>query len=500
MISPRNQIFGVVITILGLVYAVQGSAQQINFSGQLDLVVEDLGGAVYSGVQIGTAFSGFIDPNTGSGQISDGTTLTSVGCCIAAGGLGVTDNDIVDSDSIDIFTAFAPQLGAQIGDSFDLIDIEGDATTTTNGRIEFGLSYVFPPDTFTNESVDNYPFDPAEVLTAIFFIVEEDQNGEEIYTAGGLLDMTQEGPVTFIDTEFLDMNWEIFLASLSQESSHTFGQQAAGGNPGAYREMTHTNPVNTVEPGMSTFVNILHRRLGWEYNPAVSGAIDHIDMAMDRKIFSITSGGIPQFNLAVGHVFRIYQDGAAYFATDGVTITDYEWETHSRVALRAEDFGSPGNRPDFSASGAPISFGFTRSNTNTAQSVEVVSVHGVDNFVVTVVPVEYSDQHQHGEEDGAGVGVFDGSMLRLPVVAVDGSYLSVDFELLSVEPTVRFELTGFEAVSDPGEENIPAFDFGTLILDVPEVIVDSLRYHVQFMLIDSDQLLFELIFAELVEP
>ena len=76
---------------------------------------------------------------------------------------------------------------------------------------------------------------------------------------------------------------------------------------------------------------------------------------------------------------------------------------------------------------------------------------------------------------------------------------SVDFELVSLEPTIRFQLTGFATVSDPGEENIPVFDFGTSILDVPEVIVAPLRYHVQFLLIDADQLLFELIFAEEVQ-
>ena len=68
-------------------------AAVIEFSGQLDIVFEDAGGAVYSGVPIGTPFTGAIDDVSASGFISDGVSLTSFGCCIAAGGLSV-DNDL----------------------------------------------------------------------------------------------------------------------------------------------------------------------------------------------------------------------------------------------------------------------------------------------------------------------------------------------------------------------------------------------------------------------
>ena len=51
-------------------------AADISFSGQLDVVQEDLGGAVYSGVPVSTVFSGAINDVTFSGFISDGTTIT----------------------------------------------------------------------------------------------------------------------------------------------------------------------------------------------------------------------------------------------------------------------------------------------------------------------------------------------------------------------------------------------------------------------------------------
>ena len=74
--------------ILGIALSIVFSpafSESISFSGQLDLIELDAGGAVYSGTPIGTNFNGFIDDMSADGQISDGTTTTGFGCCIAAG-------------------------------------------------------------------------------------------------------------------------------------------------------------------------------------------------------------------------------------------------------------------------------------------------------------------------------------------------------------------------------------------------------------------------------
>ena len=51
-------------------------AANVTWSGQLKDILEDSGGAIYSGVAIGTDFSGAINDGTFNGFITDGTTRT----------------------------------------------------------------------------------------------------------------------------------------------------------------------------------------------------------------------------------------------------------------------------------------------------------------------------------------------------------------------------------------------------------------------------------------
>jgi hypothetical protein len=161
-------------------------AEAINFSGQLD-IVEDSGGAIYSGVPLGTTFSGTIDDVTAEGFITDGTTSTAFGCCIAAGGLSVSNNEILDADTAALLNTLAG-TNFVAGDPVDLIDIEGDATTAAGGRIEIGLSFVLDAQAFDDASPENYPPDPADVILSVFFIVEFDDQDQEIYAGVGVLD------------------------------------------------------------------------------------------------------------------------------------------------------------------------------------------------------------------------------------------------------------------------------------------------------------------------
>jgi hypothetical protein len=204
---------------------------------------------------------------------------------------------------------------------------------------------------------------------------------------------TYATPVEFLDTTFEDAEWEIFAEAVSPVSSHTFGQDSTPGqgNPSPYRLMTHSNPVGPPGEG-STFTTITHRRLGWSYDPSISGAIDHINLSMDRIVFEVTVDGEPVSGSAVGHVFRIMQDGNFFFpASDPRAFSSREWETVDLIALMEADFVTstlPGGlNPDFSATGGILTFGYGRSNTNTTQSATVATVHGIDNLAVTVVPI-----------------------------------------------------------------------------------------------------------------
>jgi len=164
-------------------------AADINFSGQLDVVLEDNGSAVYSGFPVGTDFGGSIDDVTFNGFISDavGTTNTNFGCCIAAGGLNIANDEVLDAETAALINSIA---GTNLiaGDLIDSVDIEGDAMTAGGGRIEVGLSFILNPLAFDNADPGNYPPRPEDVLAAVFFIAEFDAQEQEIYSGIGELD------------------------------------------------------------------------------------------------------------------------------------------------------------------------------------------------------------------------------------------------------------------------------------------------------------------------
>ncbi len=169
------------------VASINAHAATIHFSGSLDIIELDRGGAVYSGVALGTSFSGLIDDITFAGSISDGTTQTDFGCCIAAGGLGVSNDTLVTAEDAALLNSLAGSDIFSTGDLIDGVDIEGDAATAGGGRIEIGVSYIFDGATFDDASLGNYPFDPNDVMLALFFITEENSLGRTSYAAVGAL-------------------------------------------------------------------------------------------------------------------------------------------------------------------------------------------------------------------------------------------------------------------------------------------------------------------------
>lgn len=205
----------------------------------------------------------------------------------------------------------------------------------------------------------------------------------------GLALPVQAGSVSFLDSEMADADWVIRSEGGSPPglASHTFGQETSGGNPGAYRQMTHVTPVDPAG-GPVTSISVIHERSSWVYDPASQGAIESIDLEMDRIVLFTTpgSGG------AVGHTFRIIQGGNTFFpllSIDPGAFSNTSWQSVSLLGLSASQFVNSTNpatafNPDFSSLGGPIMFAYARSNSNTGQGAEVTTIHGVDNFGVTI--------------------------------------------------------------------------------------------------------------------
>ena len=185
-----------VLLLTGSLLSGQAQAVTVNFSGFLDLIDRDDGGAVFSGVPLGTAFTGFIVDSPISGSITAmlppagpaGDITAAFGCCIAADPAPVlSNNTALDSTTAGILNAVTGTGNFSVGDIFDFVDIEGDAMTAGNGRIEIGLSYLLDQNTYSGSSVPTFPLDPNDIVLALFFIIEEDSGGTEIYNALGVL-------------------------------------------------------------------------------------------------------------------------------------------------------------------------------------------------------------------------------------------------------------------------------------------------------------------------
>ncbi|MGI9285452.1 MAG: VPLPA-CTERM sorting domain-containing protein [Pseudomonadales bacterium] len=193
--------FGALATVL----AMNANAVVIDFQGSPDIIEVDSGGAVYSGA---TFFSGSIDVQPDGtftdGVITDGTTSTAFSCpmftdpdtCGIAAGSSFSNNVVLDQDSASLLNTLLGTSNFSAGDTVDGVNIEGDANTGNGTRIEAGLSYIFPSDTFADglsTFADIFPlFDPDDATVALFFILEDDDNlpddDDDIYSAFGLLD------------------------------------------------------------------------------------------------------------------------------------------------------------------------------------------------------------------------------------------------------------------------------------------------------------------------
>ena len=154
----------------------------IEFSGPLVAILEDDDGAIYSGAQIGTVFSGVIDDVTFDGIISDGATLTPF--TERGGGMWTENDQIMDADEAILVNSLAG-TSFVTGDLYDEIEMGGDASTSGGGRIEISLVFLLDPLAFDNNPVDYYPPNPDDILLVVFGIEEINDQEEVIYLALG---------------------------------------------------------------------------------------------------------------------------------------------------------------------------------------------------------------------------------------------------------------------------------------------------------------------------
>jgi hypothetical protein len=187
--------------------------------------------------------------------------------------------------------------------------------------------------------------------------------------------------VELADSELDDADWGI--AFVSQTAGSTVDQQAVqqasgGVDDSAFRQMTHVIEETGGCADEKCSLVVYHQS-SLSYDPSTEGAIAFIDYSEMHRISEPAFEGA-----AVGWSFSVEQGGTLYVAFGERTgFTATEWSPDAICGITPEDFTQEGL--DFSTSGGPITFGFTRSNTNTSADNVQRNVHGIDEFKVVIV-------------------------------------------------------------------------------------------------------------------
>lgn len=174
------------LTAMSVVPSAQ--AARVDFAGPLVRVIEDDGSGRYAGRGVGDSFFGHIDDQTFEGAISDGVTMTTFGCCINAGSFEVTNDVLLDFAAAGFLNQVPGSSGFSAGQVIDLVDIEGDVDLGGGRRIEVGLSYFLPSDTFASAHPPGQSFDVDSALLTLYYVVEDTFGSpKEPYNVVGLV-------------------------------------------------------------------------------------------------------------------------------------------------------------------------------------------------------------------------------------------------------------------------------------------------------------------------
>lgn len=200
-----------------------------------------------------------------------------------------------------------------------------------------------------------------------------------LLAALGLGSAASATTVTFTDGTFTDSDWsatKIVDTTAGATASFVAGQVATGGNPGEYRQVQHTFDAGIIAVG--------HLKSGAIYDPSITGAIESIAYSYDLIHLN------PPPAQAVAYGIALLQDGA-WYRTAFDTIFPETWTGFGTGGLTAASFvlaaGSGPANPDFSATGAAMTFGYASFNNNTGGSPDLVRLSGIDNWQVAITTV-----------------------------------------------------------------------------------------------------------------
>lgn len=202
-------------------------------------------------------------------------------------------------------------------------------------------------------------------------------NGTLMHAVGQLVVSATPGLV-FSDGEFLPSAWAVSSVDTPVVVAHSDERVGAGGNPGAYRRM-----VFQVPSGAGS-ARVFYAALNANYDPRQQGGIRVIDYAEDCIALQSSQTTFTQSSLV------IEQSGRRFLSNNFGSCVATSWRAVAgRAGLEPPDFrlfdgpACPTGTScvDFSASAAPMRFGYWRISFGVAgDSI----AHGIDNWKVTV--------------------------------------------------------------------------------------------------------------------
>lgn len=184
--------------------------------------------------------------------------------------------------------------------------------------------------------------------------------------------------VQFSDSIFNNADWQTEMVTSGNGGTVSAIQSHAAGNVGSFREITNT--VYKSSGSVKSNVLGLHWQAGAIYDPHTQGAIVAIHYSEDAIL-------IQGFGEGQAGGLALRQNQQVYLPVSRLITPEFAWTSKELHDLQAQDFvliGTTDQHPDFSATGAPIQFGFFRANTTTNDEYSITS--GIDNWFVSINP------------------------------------------------------------------------------------------------------------------
>jgi hypothetical protein len=201
------------------------------------------------------------------------------------------------------------------------------------------------------------------------------------------LAFAREAPAStliFADDTFEGADWSFQLFNFHTGGTATPSQPLGGGNPGAYQEVAYATNLAT-DPADNAAIYVFHAFAGAVVDPASDGAIASVDYFWDVR--AVSGGGT--FSGPA-----LMQGGNVYVSAGllELTGTGTTWRSVSRVGVLDVNYGriqdvleiDPAQDPDFSASGAPITFGYFSALAGALGGPAAGATAGFDNWSVDV--------------------------------------------------------------------------------------------------------------------